>query len=78
MITRVSHYYLWPHGHQTGSHLAVGHGGVHPTHAHPPVGEGEGLAEPAVPFLVVLIEIQPEAEALQALIMATSQLEQVL
>ena len=58
--------FLRPHGHQAGSHLAGGHEGAH---AHPSVGEGEWLAEPAVSLPVVSIEIQSEAQALQALIM---------
>ena len=66
----ISLKYSGAHGHLTGGHLAAGHGGAHPTHAHPPVGEGEGLAQSAVPLLVVSIEVQPEAQALQALVMA--------
>ena len=40
----------------------------------PPVGEGERLAQPGVPLLVVLVEVQPEAEALQRLVVAARQL----
>ena len=67
--------FLRSHRHQAGSHLAGGHRGTHPTHTHPSVGEGEWLAQPAISLLVVSIEIQSEAQALQVLIMAAGQLK---
>ena len=40
-----------------------------------PVREGEGFAESAVPLLVVLVEVQSEAEALQRLVVTARQLK---
>jgi len=66
---------LWSNTHGTGGHLTSGHRRPMTRHAHSPVWKGEWFAQPWVPLLVVLVEVQSEAEALQRLVVAACQLE---
>ena len=82
--------YLGPNTHGTRGHLTSCHRGPMAGHAHSsknaffkttrhlkcwiPVRKSEGLAQPGVPLLVMLIEVQPKAQALKRFVVAARQL----
>ena len=82
--------YLGPNTHGTRGHLTSCHRGPMAGHAHSsknafykttrylkcwiPVRKSEGLAQPGVPLLVMLVEVQPKAQALKRFVVAARQL----